>query len=75
MAHKEELDELWGVTNDGGHTFIDRHGNNCGIRLWLDGHDFFNSKEEAKAFLKKHKDEFSNLSVVKLTFTVKVTAR
>lgn len=75
MSFNEQLEELWAVTTDEGHTFVDRHGNTCGIRLWLDGHDFFDSQEEATAFMKSQEDEISNMSVVKLTFNVEVTKK
>lgn len=74
MAYTEELDELWGVTVDGGRTFVDNNGNLSSIGLWSDGHDLFNSKQEAEAFLQAQANAYENMSVVKLTFTVQVTA-
>ena len=75
MAYAEQLDELWGVTIDEGRTFVDRNGNLFGILLWTDGHNFFDSKAEAEAFLKANKDAYTNMAVVKLTFNVKVTKK
>ena len=75
MAHTEILDELWGVTTDNGNTFVDEDEQLCGIRLWLDGHNFYNSKAEADAFLQKLQGCYPNMKVVKLVFSVKISSR
>lgn len=73
MAKEHKLDELWAVTSDNGDTFIDADGNEFKIRIWSDTHNLHNSREDAERSMNELDDQYEDLSVVKLSFSAKVT--
>ncbi len=73
MAIEKIYGEFWGLTNDNSAHFIDSDGNEFKVLTWMDTDKLHKTREDAEASMNELDDQYSDLAVLKISFSMKVT--